>query len=157
MENIIINKTNIAAGMFITLATYFLGQYWFLFAAFLVLNLIDYVTGWIKAKYFLKNESSATGAKGVAKKVLYWFMILIAFLISTAFGEIGTMLGVDLNFLSFIGYMTLATYIINEMRSIIENVYEMTDKAPKWLIKGLEIVENKLELETEEKIGKKGE
>lgn len=155
MENIIINKTNVVAGMFVTLASYFLGQYWFLFAAFLALNVIDHGTGYIKAKFFLNNESSEIGAKGIAKKVLYWLMIATAFLISVAFQDLGEVLGIDLGFMVFIGYLTLATYIVNEVRSIIENFYEMGYQVPKFLVKGLDIVEKKLELEAEEEIEKK--
>lgn len=155
MENIIINKTNVIMGMFVTIASYVLGPYWFLFGTFLVLNLIDYGTGYIKARFFLKNESSAIGAKGAAKKVMYWLMILTAFLISAAFQEIGELFGIDLGFLVFLGYLTLATYIVNEVRSIIENFYEMNVNVPKWLVKGLDIVEERMELEAEEQLEKK--
>lgn len=155
MENIIINRTNVIMGMLVTLASYFLGQYWFLFAAFLALNVIDYVTGCIKATYFLKNANSSTGAKGVAKKVLYWLMIATAFLISAAFQDMGVLFGIELGFVVFLGYLTLATYIVNEIRSIIENFYEMNVNVPKWLVRGLDIVEEKIELEAEEQLEKK--
>lgn len=151
----VINKTNVMSGAVVTLASYVLGPYWFLFGIFLVLNVIDYVTGRIKAKFYLKNESSSIGAKGIAKKVMYWLIILMAFLISIAFEHVGIMFGVDLGFVVFLGYLTLATYIVNETRSIIENAYEMNLKVPEWLVKGLDIVESKIDIEAESKLNQK--
>lgn len=147
----VINKTNVMSGAVVTLASYMLGPYWFLFGIFLMLNVIDYTTGYIKAKFYKKNTSSAVGAKGIAKKVMYWLIILMAFLISVAFKQIGSMFGMDLGFVVFLGYLTLATYIVNETRSIIENAYEMNMKVPEWLIKGLDIVESKIDIEAESK------
>lgn len=46
------------------------------------------------------------------------------FLISIAFKQIGSMFGMNLGFVIFLGYLTLATYIVNETRSILENAYE---------------------------------
>ncbi|MSS64612.1 phage holin family protein [Velocimicrobium porci] len=151
----VINKTNVMSGAVVTLASYILGPYWFLFGIFLALNVIDYATGYIKAKFYNKNESSAVGAKGIVKKVMYWLIILMAFLISIAFKQIGSMFGMDLGFVVFLGYLTLATYIVNETRSIIENAYEMNMKVPEWLIKGLDIVESKIDIEAENKMEKK--
>ena len=37
----VINKTNVMTGAVVTLASYVLGPYWFLFGIFLVLNVID--------------------------------------------------------------------------------------------------------------------
>lgn len=150
MEHVI-NKTNLITGAFITFASYLFGPYWFLFGIFLGLNVIDYVTGLMKARFFLKNESSSVGAKGIAKKVMYWLIIVMAFLISIAFQEIGSMFGIDLGFVVFFGYLTLATYIVNETRSIIENAYEMNLKVPEWLVKGLDIVESKIDMEADKK------
>ena len=86
--------------------------------------------------------------------MMYWMIVLMAFLISVAFERIGAMFDVDLGFVIFLGYLTLATYIVNETRSIIENAYEMNMKVPEWLIKGLDIVESKIDVEAKEKIEK---
>lgn len=140
----VFDKTNVIFGMLASVGAYLLGPYWFLFAAFLFLNVVDYITGWMKAKYFKKNESSKIGAKGVCKKVMYWFIIGVSFLIGIAFKEIGVIIGVNLGFMVFVGYLTLATYIINESRSIAENAYDMNLNVPKFLIQGLDIVEKKI-------------
>lgn len=139
----IINKINILGGLSVTAFTAIFGQYWFLFAGFLFLNMIDYFTGWAKAKFYNKNESSAVGAKGILKKVLYWFVIAIAFFISFSFIRMGNILNlnISLDFVILFGWFTLSTYFINELRSIIENLIEMDVNIPIWLIKGLDIAE----------------
>ena len=134
-------KINVLGGGLITMVTAIFGQYWFLFAGFLVLNIVDYISGVIKAKYYLKNESSATGAKGILKKVGYWIVIAMAFYISVMFVKIGDVISINLSFMVLFGWFTLATYTVNEIRSVLENCVEMGIKIPSFLIKGLEITE----------------
>ena len=139
------NTTNLIYGTIAAIGAALLGRYWFLFLGFLVANIIDYTTGFIKAKYYLKNESSAVGAKGIFKKVWYWVVICIAFFVSIVFKDMGNMVGIDLGFVVLFGYFTLATYLINELRSILENVVAMGANVPTFLIKGLDIVNKKVE------------
>lgn len=76
----VFDKVNMIYGAIAAIGVAILGKYWFLFAGFLILNVIDYATGFVKAKYYEKNESSAIGAKGVWKKSVlldrYWTSIL---------------------------------------------------------------------------------
>jgi phage-related holin len=53
----------------------------------------------------------------------------------------GELIGVDLSFTELFGWFTLATYMINELRSIIENLVEMDIKVPDILVKGLAVAE----------------
>lgn len=139
------NRANVIYGVIATFFTAIFGKYWFLFVGFLVLNFVDYVTGWIKAKYFKKNESSKIGAEGILKKVMYWCVIGIAFFVSTTFVELGGLLNINLSFVVFFGYFTLATYLINEIRSILENFVEMGVKVPGFLTHGLEVASKKVD------------
>ena len=95
----VLEKSNVVWGAVATFLAAVFGQYWFLFVGFLVLNVVDYATGIIKAKFYQKNESSAVGAKGILKKVMYWVVIGIAFFVSDCFIRFGEILGVNLNFL----------------------------------------------------------
>ena len=79
------DKINMIYGAVAAVGVAIFGKYWFLFAGFLILNLVDYVTGYCKARFYNKNESSAVGAKGIFKKVWYWIVIGIAFFIATCF------------------------------------------------------------------------
>lgn len=144
------DKVNMIYGAIATVGVAIFGKYWFLFAGFLVMNLIDYVTGWCKAKFYQKNESSAIGAKGVLKKVCYWVVIGIAFFISFCFIDMGTIIGIDLSFVQLFGWFTLASYLVNEIRSILENLVAMNVNVPAFLVKGLEITEKLMNAKTEQ-------
>lgn len=140
----IFNRMNLLWGGLVTLLSGILGEYWYLFLCFLILNAIDYITGILKAKYF-GAENSAEGVRGIVKKLGYWICIAVAFFIAIALKEMGIHLGVDLSFTSLFGWFTLATFIINEIRSILENLVLMEVEVPGFLIKGLEVTEKIVE------------
>lgn len=118
--------------------TLFFGEYWFLFAGLLICNVCDWLTGNYKAKR-KHISSSVEGAAGIMKKVSYWIVIAIAFYVSMTFERMGVMLGLNLSFMEAFGWMTLATYLVNEIRSIIENLVESGVEVPEFLIKGLAV------------------
>ena len=137
----IISGYNILAGMIVTILTAVFGEFWYMFAAFLVFNIIDWLSGWNKARK-LKLENSEKGLKGIVKKIWYWVLILVAFMISNIFIILGQeLLNVELNFLTLFGWFTLASLTVNEVRSILENIVEMGYEVPEFLIKGLAITE----------------
>ena len=143
-----LDGVNVVYGMIVTLGAALFGKYWFLFLGFLVLNVVDYATGFIKAKYYNKNESSAVGAKGVFKKVWYWVVIGLAFFISHCFVYMGEVIGINLSFVQLFGWFTLATYLINEIRSILENLVEMNVNVPGFLVAGLDVTQKLLDAKT---------
>lgn len=143
--NVFADKYNIFTGMIVAFLTAVFGVYWYVFAAFLLLNVIDWLSGWYNARK-KKEESSAVGAEGVIKKLGYWAVVFVAFLISGCFVNIGNdLLGINLSFLNLIGWWVLAMLIINEARSILENLVELGVKVPEVLIKGLAITEKLIE------------
>ena len=116
------------------------GDFWFLFVFLLGLNIIDYLTGILKARY-LKKESSKRAMKGFIKKFLIWCLVFMGFGLGLAFQKIGDLIGINLHMMIAIGWGLLVHCIINEFRSILENMVEL-DKGylvPNWLIKGLEV------------------
>lgn len=153
--DIVLDKMTLLQSVIITILSYFLGPHWFLFVVYLVLNIFDYITGSIRSR-INKTSSSEKGAIGIMKKLMYWIMIGISFGLSAVFIHIGETIGVSLEFTSLVGYLTLATLIINEFRSIVENLVEAGCNVPTILIKGLEIANKTLEekmestVETEE-------
>lgn len=140
----IIDKINLLWGAAVVLFSYILGEHWYLFVAFLILNIVDYITGIVKAR-MSHTENSNKGMKGIVKKVGYWVVIGIAFFISVAFGEMGTEIGIDLSFTQLFGWFTLATFLINEIRSTLENLVLMDVYVPEFLIKGLEVAQKAVE------------
>ena len=97
------DKINMIYGLIATVGVAIFGKYWFLFAGFLMMNIIDYITGYCKAKFYNKNESSSIGAKGIFKKVFYWIVIGLAFFISFCFVDMGNTIGVNLSFVQLFG------------------------------------------------------
>ena len=146
MEEIgkIFNKINSAISVvFVTLNTIF-GTEWVLFAGYLILNILDYVTGVVKARV-KKVENSNKGITGIVKKVCYWILIGVSFLISYLLIELGSKLNINLNFIIFFGWFTLDCLIINEARSIIENLTEIGIKVPKFFKQGLKVYQDILD------------
>lgn len=143
MEKIIEHSHHIYT-ILITCVTTMLGEHWILFCIFLLLNIIDTFTGWAKAK-ITNTESSLVGLIGVIKKICYWLLILIAFFIPVSLQEIGNIIHLDLSVTIFLGWFVLASLIINEYRSIIENLVTAGCKVPKILSYGLEVAANTLE------------
>lgn len=143
----VLNKVNVAGGVAMTALAAAFGQYWFLFVGLLIFNIIDWLTGWAKSS--MKGEScSKVGAIGAMKKIGYWVVILTAFFIGFAFEAMGESIGVKLAFMDFVGWFTLANYLVNEIRSVLENMVEMNVPVPGFLVSGLRVTSEKLEAAT---------
>ena len=151
---VIIDGYNAVTGAIVAVLSYILGEHWFLFVAFLGLNVADWITGWMKSR-INKKENSMAGWKGILKKLGYWLMIMVAFGSSAVFVEIGNAIGIDLGITTLLGWFALASLLVNEIRSICENFVEAGYNVPTILIKGLEVAEKvvnqDLEKEEEEK------
>ena len=152
MNNNIIKFFNFVNSVFSTIivgiSELFSGQR-VLFLGYLILNVVDFITGTIKAR-ITKKESSPNGLIGILKKVGYWILILITFLASYMLSNLGNLINIDINFVILFGWFTLGCLIINEFRSILENLSELGINLPDFLIKGLEVIQHIIEKKTEE-------
>ena len=150
LENLnYMDSYNAVVGAIVTFLSFIFGKHWYLFAAFLLLNVIDWLTGWMKSR--INNRSNSTaGWKGVLKKIGYWLMILVSFVASAVFIEIGVTLGIDLGITTLLGYFVLASLLVNEMRSIVENFVEAGYNVPKVLTNGLEVADKIINKENQE-------
>lgn len=144
----VIDTYNAITGAIVAILSYVLGEHWFLFVAFLGLNIADWITGWMKSR-INKKENSMAGWKGVLKKLGYWLMIMVAFGASAVFVEIGKAIGIDLGITTLLGWFVLASLLINEIRSICENFVEAGYNVPTILIKGLEVADKVVNQDTE--------
>lgn len=139
---------NAIAGAVIAFLTFIFGEHWLLFAVFLLLNVVDWITGWMKSR-IAKKENSVKGWQGVLKKIGYWLMIMVAFALSAIFIELGNTLGIDLGVTTLLGWFVLASLLVNEARSIIENFVEAGFNVPAILINGLEVADKIINKENE--------
>ena len=55
--NAIIDSYNAAVGAIVAVLSYILGEHWILFVAFLLLNVADWLTGWMKSRMAGKENS----------------------------------------------------------------------------------------------------
>lgn len=139
----ITDSYNAFVGAVIAILTMVLGEHWYIFAAFLLLNVIDWITGWMKSR-INGVENSMAGWKGVLKKIGYWLMIAVAFAIAAALIEVGKVIGIDLGITTLLGWFVLASLIVNEARSIVENFVEAGYDVPRILTAGLQVADEKL-------------
>lgn len=139
------NKVNIVLSVITAFLSYVFGDQWFLFVAFLGLNIGDWITRWIAA-YLTGTENSHKGWTGILKKLVYWIMIALGFGMSAIFIEIGKVIGIDLRITSLLGWFVLASLTFNEIRSILENLLDIPNvKVPTILTKGLEAAHKTIE------------
>lgn len=138
--DVIIDRYNAVVGTAVAVLSYVLGEHWWLFLAFLLLNVADWITGWMKSK-MAGTENSVKGFQGILKKLGYWLMIMVAFGTAAIFVEIGGAIGIDLGVTTLLGWFVLASLIINEIRSILENFVEAGFNVPAILIKGLKVAD----------------
>lgn len=146
--NAIIDGYNAIAGAVVAVLSYILGEHWLLFVAFLLLNVVDWFTGWMKSR-INKKENSVKGWQGILKKLGYWIMIMVAFGASAVFVEIGKAIGINLGITTLLGWFVLASLLINEIRSIVENFAEAGFNVPYILIKGLEVADKAVNKDSE--------
>ena len=140
---------NAIVGGIVAVLSFVFGEHWILFAIFLLFNIADWLTGWMKSRMTGK-ENSMKGWQGVLKKLGYWLMILVAFAASAVFIEIGNTLGMDLGITTLLGYFVLASLLVNELRSILENFVEAGYNVPTVLVKGLEVADKVVNQEEQE-------
>ena len=149
MAKVFVDRYNAVVGAAVTVLSAVLGVYWYLFAGYLMLNILDWLTGWYKSRR-LGKESSKTGINGIFKKTGYWGIILVAFMVPELFIDLGRdLLGIDLGFLTLLGWFTLAALLVNESRSILENLVECGYAVPDFLIKGLAVTEKLIHAEAD--------
>lgn len=140
---------NAIVGGIVAILSFVFGEHWILFAIFLLFNIADWLTGWMKSRMAGK-ENSVKGWQGVLKKLGYWLMILVSFAASAVFIEIGNTLGMDLGITTLLGYFVLASLLVNELRSILENFVEAGYNVPTVLVKGLEVADKVVNQEEKE-------
>lgn len=121
----------------------------------IIMMIIDYATGMCAA--WMRNElSSKVGAKGIAKKVGYMGLIVVAmgldYLLASGFAAVHITPVCDMWF----ALMVAVWLIINEMISILENLRKMEVPLPGFLVKALERLKTTVLDESEGKKNEKG-
>lgn len=140
----ITDRFNAVFGAIGGILVYIFGEHWPLFGAFLLLNVGDWLSRWIAAR-LTGTENSNRAWLGILKKLGYWLMIALAFEMSVIFKELGSVIGIDFGISSLLGWFVLVSLLINEVRSILENLVDGGFNLPPALIKGLEVANHAFE------------
>lgn len=115
-----------------------------LFLIFLIMNILDWLTGWAKAR-LSGTENSSDGLIGILKKVASWLIVFIGFILSYSFTVLGDLTDINMDNANLIGWFILLSLIFNEIRSILENLVQCNINIPNILIKGLKVFNDKIE------------
>lgn len=88
--------------------------------------------------------SSRKGAKGIAKKVAYLFVIAVGMVIDYVIIQTSGVLGFNLPN-TMLSLLVTVWYMLNEALSITENAGRMGAPVPEWLMKYIAALKNKID------------
>jgi len=114
---------------------------------------IDYISGMMASKVEAVDHpnnpnygwSSKKGAKGIAKKAGYLFIIAVAMAVDYLTLKVAAAIGIMVSAKAIFGLMVTVWYILNELLSIIENAGRMGAPVPEWLKKYIAVLKDKID------------
>ena len=125
------NLINFMTGTLLTGVVYLLGGWDMALQILLVMIVLDYGTGILKA-IFNKKINSEIGAKGIIKKVGYLVIVAVATELDVIFGDMGAIRNVVIFF-----------FVANEGISLVENWVLMGLPMPQVIVDALEQIKKK--------------
>lgn len=128
-----------------------LGVTFYLLGILLCLMVIDYLSGMAASAVEALDHpddksygwSSRKGAKGIAKKVAYLFVIAVGMVIDYVIIQTSGVLGFNLPN-TMLSLLVTVWYMLNEALSITENAGRMGAPVPEWLMKYIAALKNKI-------------
>ena len=129
-----------------------LGVTFYLLGILLCLMVIDYLSGMAASAVEALDHpddksygwSSKKGAKGIAKKVAYLFVIAVGMVIDYVIIQTSGVLGFNLPN-TMLSLLVTVWYMLNEALSITENAGRMGAPVPEWLMKYIAALNNKID------------
>ena len=129
-----------------------LGITFYLLGLLVFLMVIDYISGMIASMVEAIDHpgdtsygwSSKKGAKGIAKKIAYLFVITVAIVIDYILAKTSGDLGYHLPS-AMLSLLTTVWYLLNEALSITENAGRMGARVPEWLMKYIAVLKDKID------------
>ena len=129
-----------------------LGVTFYLLGILLCLMVIDYLSGMAASAVEALDHpddksygwSSKKGAKGIAKKVAYLFVIAVGMVIDYVIIQTSGVLGFNLPN-TMLSLLVTVWYMLNEALSITENAGRMGAPVPEWLMKYIAALKYKID------------
>ena len=112
----------------------------------LILMIVDYLSGLVVAGLFQASPKTKTGGlgsragwKGLARKVITLFIVMVAYRIDVALGT------------NYLMNAAVIGFIMNELISLVENAGLMGIPMPKAITKAIDILATKADIEASDK------
>ena len=115
------------------------------FLLLVTLNIIDYATGLVAAKYRSEKISSYRSFKGIAKKICMWLLIAVGGVLDWLITYAAQNIGIDIG-VSFVVAIIVAVWLMcNEIISILENMLDIGVRLPPFMVKIAERIKGEVE------------
>lgn len=99
-----------------------------------LLNITDYATGIVAAKYRNEKVNSYKGFRGIAKKVCMWLLVAVGGVLDWLVMYAADKVGINYKLTFLIAALVAIWLIANELLSILENMIDIGVKMPGFLI-----------------------
>ena len=100
-----------------------------------LLNMMDYITGFVAAPYRGEKRSSAVGFRGIAKKVCMWLLVALGGVLDWLVAYAMETVGIDIPFHFLVAALVAVWLICNEIVSILENIGDIGVELPPFLMR----------------------
>ncbi len=114
------------------------------------LNLSDYITGLMAAKYRGQTISSYKGFRGIAKKVCMWLLVGVGAVVDWLLLFAGETVGLTIRLKFAVASIVAIWLICNELISILENIQDIGVPLPPFLVKLIQKIKNEAESKGED-------
>lgn len=119
------------------------------FLLLVLLQVIDYVTGLVAAKYRNEKINSYKSFNGIAKKICMWLLIVVGGVLDWLIVYVAGNVGIDLGISVIVAVIVCAWLMCNEIISILENMIDIGVQMPAFLMKITKHIQSKVEESSE--------
>ncbi len=109
------------------------------------MNIADYVTGLMAAKYRNQTITSYKGFRGIAKKVCMWLLVGIGAVIDWLLLFAGETVGISISVKFAVASIVAVWLICNEIISVLENIGDIGVPLPPYLLGLVKRMKNEVE------------
>ena len=112
-----------------------------------MINITDYITGLVAAKYRGEKINSYKGFRGIAKKVCMWILVGIGATVDWLILYSASVVGIEFSFKFLVASLVAVWLIANDIISILENMVDIGVDMPPFLQKLVVNIRDKIEKE----------
>ena len=163
MDKLKIYVTEGSASAVVALAMARLGVLFYALLIFMVVMIIDFVSGMAASKKEALEHphskkygwNSKKGMLGILKKFGYVLVVTVAIIVDFLILKVAGSIGIEMPASTFFGLLITVWFILNECLSIIENAIRMgVEGIPKFLTDAITVLKHSIEEKGEETDGK---